>query len=110
MKYRYFYQTSRNESRDGWIAARDRNDAYAQLRRQGIRPYKVIGRNPPAWKRWTAIGVLSGAVAVLAALRILDANPPGAVAEVSFAGERADFAAGRHHLESNRSQLGGIPS
>ena len=36
--------------------------------------------------------------------------PPGAVAEVSFAGERADFAAGRHHLESNRSQLGGIPS
>ena len=36
--------------------------------------------------------------------------PPGAVAEVSFAGERADFAAGWHHLESNRSQLGGIPS
>ncbi len=36
--------------------------------------------------------------------------PPGAVADVFFAGERADFAAGRHHLESNRSQPGGIPS
>lgn len=51
MKYRYLYQTSANENRDGWIDARDRADAYARLRRQGIRPYRLVGDDPSAWRR-----------------------------------------------------------
>lgn len=65
MRYHYFYQNSKNESCDGWIDARDRNDVYLQLKKQGIKPIKVLGRNPYAWKRWTAIGVLSGLVVTL---------------------------------------------
>ena len=66
MRYHYFYQNSKNESLDGWIAAKDRNDAYAQLKKQGIKPTKVLGRDPIEWKRWTAIAVLAILVAVLA--------------------------------------------
>lgn len=64
MKYHYYYQDKTNAERDGWIDARDRNDAHSQLRRRGIKPYKIIGKNPVAWKRWAAIGVLSVALAV----------------------------------------------
>ena len=66
MRYRYFYQSKENKSCEGWIDAHDRNDAYNQLRKQGIKPYKLLGRNPLAWKRWAAIGVLGVATAVLA--------------------------------------------
>ena len=66
MRYRYFYQSKENKSCEGWIDAHDRNDAYNQLRKQGIKPYKLLGRNPLAWKRWAAIGVLGAATAVLA--------------------------------------------
>jgi len=59
MRYHYFYQTKDNKSLDDWIAARDRSDAYAQLRKRGIKPYRLDGRNPLAWKRWTAIAILS---------------------------------------------------
>lgn len=72
MKYHYFYQSSKNESLDDWIVAKDRNDAYTQLRKRGIKPYKLIGRNPLAWKRWAAIGVLGAAVAVLSTLQVTD--------------------------------------
>lgn len=58
MKYHYFYQTKQNESRDGWIAAWDRHEAYDKLRKQGIKPYKLLGRNPLAWKRWLVIALL----------------------------------------------------
>lgn len=58
MKYQYFYQTKLNEERSGWLKARNRQDAYTQLRRQGIKPYKLIGDDPIAWKRWAAIVVL----------------------------------------------------
>ena len=65
MKYHYFYQNRDNKSCDGWIEAGDRNDAYAQLRKRGIKPYKLLGRNPRPWKRWTAIAVLGAIAAVL---------------------------------------------
>ena len=65
MKYRYFYQSKKNENLDGWITARNRDEAYAMLRKQGIKPYKVLGRNPLPWKPWVLIGVLALAVAYL---------------------------------------------
>ena len=68
MRYHYFYQSRENKTCDDWIEAKNRDDAYALLRKRGIKPFKVLGRNPYAWKRWTAIGVLAALVAVLALL------------------------------------------
>lgn len=64
MKYRYFYQTRENETRDGWIQAPNRAEAYAALRKKGIRPYRVIGDDPGRWRKW----VTDAAIAVLVAL------------------------------------------
>lgn len=57
-KFHYFYQSKSNENLDGWIAAKSRDHAYEQLRKLGIKPYKVLGKNPLAWKRWAMIGIL----------------------------------------------------
>lgn len=63
MKYQYFYQTKTNENRDGWITAKNRAEAYAALRKQGIRPYRVVGDDPVRWQPW-AVGALVAALAV----------------------------------------------
>ncbi len=52
MKYKYLYQDSKNVSHEGEIDARDRADAYVRLRKQGIRPYRVIGDDPWNWRPW----------------------------------------------------------
>ena len=62
-KFHYFYQSKENKNLDGWIVAKSRDDAYAQLRKQSIKPYKVVGKDPLAWKRWAAIAVLAVALA-----------------------------------------------
>ena len=64
MKYRYLYQTKENENREGWIKARSRDEAYTLLRKQGIRPYRVIGDDPFNWRPW----VIGAGYAVLLAL------------------------------------------
>lgn len=108
MRYRYFYQTKENESREGWIAARDRNDAYAQLRKRGIRPYRLLGRNPLAWRRWAAVSVLIVAAAFAGAVAVREASSrrsayafedraqvygdPAVLAELTGAGWRSVFA------------------
>ena len=63
-KFHYFYQSKTNDNLDDWIVAKSRDDAYAQLRKCGIKPYKVVGKDPIAWKRWAAIAVLAAALAV----------------------------------------------
>lgn len=50
MKYIYYYQTAQNEKKEGEIKARNRAEAYAAIRRSGIRPYRVVGDDPPAWR------------------------------------------------------------
>ena len=62
MKYQYFYQTRENENRSGWIKARNRESAYTILRKQGIRPYRIVGDDPLNWRPW-ALGVLVSALA-----------------------------------------------
>ena len=52
MKYKYLYQDSQNVSHEAEIDARDRADAYTILRKQGIRPYRVIGEDPWNWRPW----------------------------------------------------------
>jgi hypothetical protein len=81
MKYQYFYQTSRNENRSGWIKARNRESAYTLLRKQGIKPYRIIGDDPVNWRPW-AIGALVAAlvaglvIAVATAMRATDDRKP----------------------------------
>lgn len=58
VKYQYFYQTKQNEERSGWIKAKNRNDAYTLLRRDGIKPYRLVGNDPVPWQRWLAIAIL----------------------------------------------------
>lgn len=66
MKYKYLYQDSSNVNHEGEIDAKNRADAYARLRKSGIRPYRLIGDDPINWQPWAiAIGyaILLGALA-----------------------------------------------
>lgn len=74
-KFQYFYQSKENKNLDGWIVAKSRDDAYAQLRKQSIKPYKVVGKDPIAWKRWAAIAVLAVALAGTYAWLALRSEP-----------------------------------
>ena len=77
MKYKYLYQDSQNVSHEAEIEARDRADAYVRLRRQGIRPYRVIGDDPWNWRPWAisaGYAVLSVALVVLGIVAITQAR------------------------------------
>ena len=91
MKYRYLYQTKDNENKEGWINAKSRENAYAELRKAGIRPYRVIGDDPLNWKPYAA-----GAAIVLLATALLlvareDRRPHP---RVQLVGDRAVIDAG----------------
>lgn len=80
MRYKYHYRNSANEALADWIEAKDRNDAYARLKAQGIKPFKVEGKDPASWRRWTAIGVLMAVCGILAiALMKVERGPQTAV-------------------------------
>ncbi len=91
MRYHYFYQTSSNENKDGWIVAKDRADAYSRLRALKIKPYRLEGRNPLAWKRWAAIGVLAVAVVALACALIVEKNSEPALEAPLLSEERSQL-------------------
>ena len=77
MKYAYLYQDSANNNLRGEIVARDRADAYARLRKQGIRPYRVIGDDPWNWRPWAISAgyiVLSVALVALGIVAISQAK------------------------------------
>ena len=76
MKYQYFYQTKQNENRSGWIDARDRENAYTLLRKQGIRPYRIVGDDPVNWRPW-AVGALVAALAAALAVAVVVAVRAG---------------------------------
>ena len=66
MKYKYLYQDRENRNLDGEIVAKDRDEAYKLLRKQGIRPYRVIGDDPWNWRPWAvAAGYLVLSVALV---------------------------------------------
>ena len=71
MTYKYLYQDKDNNNCTGEIKARNRAEAYALIRKSGIRPYRVIGDDPYNWRPW-AVGigyaVLIGAILVLGLL------------------------------------------
>lgn len=70
MKYKYLYQTKENANREGWISARDRAEAYAALRKQGIRPYRLIGDDPSPVRRAAPAIAAAAAFLALAALAL----------------------------------------
>ena len=65
LKYKYLYQDRENNNLEGEVVARDRDDAYRLLRKQGIRPYRVIGDDPWNWRPWA---ISAGYVILSAAL------------------------------------------
>ena len=94
MKYRYFYQTKENENREGWIKARSRENAYALLRKSGIRPYRLVGDDPVNWKPYaagTAIAILASALAAVLLVGREDTRPR---ARAQIVGDRDLIAAG----------------
>ena len=68
MKYAYLYQDRDNNNLRGEIVARNRAEAYANLRKQGIRPYRVIGDDPWNWRQWA---ISAGYLALSIALVVL---------------------------------------
>lgn len=78
MTYVYLYQTKDNENRRGEIKAASRAEAYAALRKQKIRPYRLIGDDPTFWTRWRwwlcGGGAALLAVAALAAVLVFRAT------------------------------------
>ncbi len=96
MTYKYLYQTRENENRQGEIKARNRAEAYAALRKQGIRPYRLIGDDPKNWRPW-AIAAAFAVLAAAAALAIAAAIGANAAAGMR-AEKRAQLAGDAHAI------------
>ena len=67
MKFVYEYKTSDNERREGQLSAASRDAAYAELKRRGIRPSKVV-LAPGLLNRISSFGKRGLAIVVLAVL------------------------------------------
>lgn len=95
MKYKYLYQTSENENREGWIKAPSRAEAYARLRKEGIRPYRLIGNDPKKWPK-TLLRVLIGAIPVfsVAAYFVFGREEAMPLARCQLEGEPAQLSCG----------------
>lgn len=91
MIYKYLYQDRENRNQEGEIRARSRDEAYTLLRKQGIKPYRVIGDDP--WN-WRPFAISAGYVLLSAALVAL-----GVVA-LSQARELKELQKERAWLES----------
>ena len=72
--YKYLYQDRENRNCEGEIKARDRAEAYMLLRKQGIRPYRVIGDDPFRWQPWAFSSGYAVLLAVIVALAVMLAD------------------------------------
>ena len=95
MKYKYLYQDKHNQNQEGWIEARNRENAYALIRKQGIKPYRVIGNDPFNWRPWATGGVIVFLIGVCATLGVLLYLRTGVSASLGRhqLNEQIDFAA-----------------
>ena len=94
MKYRYLYQTKDNENKEGWIKAKSRENAYAELRKAGIRPYRVIGDDPLNWKPYAAGAAIVLLAAALAAVLFAGREDRRPHPRAQLVGDRAVIDAG----------------
>ena len=67
MKFIYEYKTKENEQRSGEFCAASRDDVYRELRKQGIKPYKVY-LAPGLLNRIQSYGKRTAAIVVLGTL------------------------------------------
>ena len=77
LKYKYLSQDRENNNLEGEIVAKDRDEAYKLLRKQGIRPYRVIGDDPWNWRPWAISAgyvILSAALVAVGVVAILQAK------------------------------------
>ncbi len=77
MIYKYLYQDRENRNQEGEIRARSRDEAYTLLRKQGIRPYRIIGDDPWNWRPLViSVGyvILSTALVVLGVIALTQAR------------------------------------
>ena len=77
LKYKYLYQDRENRNLEGEIVARDRDEAYKLLRKQGIRPYRVIGDDPWNWRPWAISAgyvILSAALVAVGVIALVQAR------------------------------------
>ena len=77
LKYKYLYQDRENKNLEGEVVARNRDEAYKLLRKQGIRPYRVIGDDPWNWRPWAISAgyvILSAALVAVGIIAILQAK------------------------------------
>ena len=75
--FKYLYQDKGNNNLEGEIVARNRDEAYRLLRKQGIRPYRVIGDDPWNWRPWAISAgyvLLSAALVTVGVIAILQAR------------------------------------
>lgn len=71
MKFIYSYNTKQNERREGLtISAPNRDAAFSELNRQGIRPYKLYPA-PGLWNKIQSLGGRGFAIIVLAVFLLL---------------------------------------
>ena len=89
MKYRYLYQTKNNENKEGWINAKSRENAYAELRKAGIRPYRVIGDDPLNWKPYAAGAAIVLLATALAAVLLVGREDRRPHPRAQLVGDRA---------------------
>lgn len=75
MTFNYCYKTSDGVRHEGTIDAPGRDEAFAALRRQGIRPIRLSGEEGSRagagggrWQLWLVVVLLSGTVVLLAIL------------------------------------------
>jgi len=94
VKYRYLYQTKDNENKEGWIKAKSRENAYAELRKAGIRPYRVIGDDPLNWKPYAAGAVIVLLATALAAVLLVGREDRRPHPRAQLVGDRAVIDAG----------------
>ena len=83
MTFNYCYKTSDGQRHEGKIDAPGRDEAFAALRRQGIRPIRLFGAEDRRsaggrWQMRLAVAILSAAVVLLAVLlyRARRESPP----------------------------------
>ena len=77
LKYKYLYQDKANKNLEGEIVAKNRDEAYKLLRKQGIRPYRVIGDDPWNWRPWAISAgyvLLSVALVVVGIIAVTQAR------------------------------------
>ena len=96
MTYKYLYQDKENRNREGEIKARSRDEAYTLIRKQGIKPYRVIGDDPWNWRPWAVVAgylVLLVVIGWLATrLMVRDARPRLSDAEAAAFRAKAEEA------------------